>query len=57
MNLENRVNALRDKHSTLERRIEKELSHPAWDEFQVRRLKREKLTVKEEIERLLRDAA
>ena len=43
---------LSEKHRLLERRIEQELSRPASDDVKVRRLKREKLKLKDEIARL-----
>ena len=43
---------LSEKHKLLERRIEQEMSRPARDDVRLRRLKREKLKLKDEIARL-----
>lgn len=43
---------LSEKHKLLERKIEEEMSRPGSDDIVVRRLKREKLRLKDEIERL-----
>ena len=43
---------LSEKHKLLERRIEQEMAHPARDDERLRRLKSEKLKVKDEIARL-----
>ncbi len=43
---------LSEKHNNLKRRIEEELAKPAWDEDFVRKLKHEKLKLKDEIQRL-----
>jgi hypothetical protein len=43
---------LSEKHKLLERRIEQELTHPARDEDRLRRLKSEKLKLKDAIARL-----
>ncbi len=43
---------LGEKHRLLERKIEEETARPGSDELTVRRLKREKLRLKDEIERL-----
>jgi hypothetical protein len=43
---------LSEKHKLLERRIEEEVSRPISDATELRRLKREKLRLKDEIERL-----
>ena len=41
-----------EKHRLLERKIEEEMARPGSDELIVRRMKREKLRLKDEIERL-----
>lgn len=46
------LQALEKKHETLEHRIAAEMSHPARDDQAVRRLKEEKLHLKEKIEKL-----
>jgi hypothetical protein len=43
---------LSEKHKLLQRKIEEETARPGSDETEVRRLKREKLRLKDEIERL-----
>lgn len=48
--------ALKKKKENLERDIRSEMSHPAHDHFMIRRLKEEKLHLKEQIERLERHA-
>ena len=52
MSLDGHIAQLRERHRQLEARISEEQNHPAGDEFVVRNLKREKLKLKEEIERL-----
>ncbi len=52
MNLQARIDALKERHSTLETRILDEDQRPRPDEEALNRLKIEKLHVKEEIERL-----
>ena len=49
-----RLRSLEDKHAMLERQIASEDNRPKPDENQLGRLKREKLRLKEEIERLRR---
>ncbi len=43
---------LSEKHRFLEQRIEEEMSRPGTDEAELRRLKFEKLRLKDEIQRL-----
>jgi len=43
---------LSEKHHQLEQQIEAELAHPDWDEIRVAALKKEKLRIKDELERL-----
>lgn len=43
---------LSEKHKLLERKIEEEMARPGSDDIVVRRLKSEKLRLKDEIERL-----
>jgi len=40
------------KHRALQRRIEEEMARPGSDDLEIRRLKQEKLKLKDEIERL-----
>jgi len=51
------VQALADKHAALERFISEESSRPSPDSLKISKLKREKLKLKEEIERLTRSFA
>ncbi|HEY6578058.1 MAG TPA: DUF465 domain-containing protein [Rhizomicrobium sp.] len=43
---------LSEKHRKLQELIESEMAHPDWDEVRVTALKKEKLRLKDEIERL-----
>jgi hypothetical protein len=52
MSLQSRLSALKDRHASLEIRIAEEDQRPRPDAETLRRLKREKLHVKEEMERL-----
>jgi hypothetical protein len=52
MALEGHIEELSAKHRRLEEQIGDELTHPDWDETRVARLKREKLRIKDELERL-----
>jgi hypothetical protein len=52
MALQGHIQELSEKHRKLEQRIESEMAHPDWDETRVAALKKEKLRLKDEIERL-----
>jgi hypothetical protein len=52
MALESHLQELADKHRKLEEQIQSEMAHPVWDEVRVAALKKEKLRLKDEIERL-----
>jgi hypothetical protein len=52
MSLESRVSTLRTKHSDLDRVLHHEQHRPAPDPLMIKKLKVEKLRLKEEIERL-----
>ncbi|HXL99567.1 MAG TPA: DUF465 domain-containing protein [Rhizomicrobium sp.] len=52
MALQGHVLELSDKHKRLEEMIELEMAHPDWDEVRVAALKKEKLRIKDELERL-----
>lgn len=52
MSFNTRLAELTEKHRTLERKIEEELTHPAADAVKLRRWKHEKLKLKDEIRRL-----
>ena len=54
MSLEAHVATLSEKHASLERLIDAETRHAWWDETRVRRLKLQKLKIKEELDRLQR---
>lgn len=46
------LKALRSKHETLEKNINRELLHPARNDALIGKIKKEKLHLKEEIERV-----
>ncbi|MEW6089923.1 YdcH family protein [Parvibaculum sp.] len=52
MALESHIAELRDRHKALEREIENQIQHPSSDDLQIAELKKQKLRLKEEIERL-----
>ncbi len=52
MSVHEHVDSLRTKHAHLEHLIDEELHRPMPDQTAVSRLKKEKLRIKEEIERL-----
>lgn len=52
MNLSSRIESLRDRHASLEARITDEDLRPRPDNDAIGRLKREKLRLKEEMDRL-----
>ena len=52
MALEGHIQELSEKHQRLEEMIASEMAHPDWDETRVAALKKEKLRLKDEIERL-----
>lgn len=52
MSIEAHLESLERKHGVLETQISERLSHPAPDQVELTQLKREKLRLKEEIERL-----
>ncbi|HVZ70181.1 MAG TPA: DUF465 domain-containing protein [Rhizomicrobium sp.] len=52
MALAGHIQELSEKHRKLEQRIESEMAHPDWDETAIAALKKEKLRLKDEIERL-----
>ena len=52
MALEGHIQELSEKHKRLQELIEAEMSHPDWDEIRIQALKKEKLRVKDELERL-----
>ena len=52
MALEAHIKELADKHHKLQELIEAEMTHSGWDEVRVAQLKKEKLRLKDELERL-----
>lgn len=52
MALDAHVIELSDKHRALEKKIENEMARPSADGLKLSRLKREKLQIKDEIEKL-----
>jgi hypothetical protein len=52
MALQGHVQELSEKHQKLQKLIEAEMAHPDWDEVRVAALKKEKLRIKDELERL-----
>lgn len=52
MSMASHLSALEQKHKSLEQQLEDELSRPSADDIRVRELKRQKLKLKDEINRL-----
>ena len=52
MTLTAHVQELRNKHAALSAKVEEELRHPGSDDLHIAELKKQKLKLKEEIERL-----
>ena len=52
MSLATHLAELSDKHRTLERRIEEEMARPGSSDFEIAKLKREKLKLKDEMARI-----
>ncbi len=52
MALDAHVTELSDKHRALEKQIENEMARPSADDIEISKLKREKLRIKDELERL-----
>jgi hypothetical protein len=57
MTVEARIAELSQRHAKLEQNLTNELSHPSSDDSVITDLKRQKLRLKEEIERLKREPA
>jgi hypothetical protein len=55
MALQGHIDELSEKHKKLEELIEDELTHPDWNEYRVAALKKQKLRIKDELERLRSD--
>ena len=52
MALEGHINHLSNQHKKIEDIIENEMANPDWDEMRVAALKKQKLRIKDELERL-----
>jgi hypothetical protein len=52
MELHGTIKDLTEKHQKLEQLINAEMAHPDWDECRVAALKKQKLRIKDELERL-----
>ena len=52
MALQGHIDELSEKHQKLQKLIEDEMTHADWDETRVAALKKEKLRIKDELERL-----
>ena len=52
MALDAHVTELSEKHRVLEKQIENEMARPSADDIEISRLKREKLRIKDELQRL-----
>lgn len=52
MALQGNIQDLTEKHKQLEELIAAEMAHPDWDEVRVCDLKKQKLRIKDELERL-----
>jgi hypothetical protein len=52
MGMQGNIQDLTEKHKRLEELIETEMAHPDWDEVRVADLKKQKLRIKDELERL-----
>lgn len=52
MSLSSHLEQLRRKHATLKAEVEEAQAHPGFDSFKMTELKKQKLRIKEEIEKL-----
>jgi len=52
MAVESHIKEITEKHQKLQELIEAEMAHTGWDEMRVAALKKEKLRLKDELERL-----
>jgi hypothetical protein len=52
MSLQDRISALRERHASLETQIDDESNRPHPDDWRIAELKRQKLRIKDEIERM-----
>jgi hypothetical protein len=49
---ESQIREVADKHQRVQEQIEAEMTHSAWDELRIAALKKEKLRLKDELQRL-----
>ena len=56
MSLASHLAELQRKHSDIEREIDEALTHPSFDDLEIVTLKRRKLALKDEMEKLLSTA-
>ena len=52
MAVESHIHEVSEKHEKLQRLIEEEMTHAAWNEGRVQFLKKQKLRLKDQLERL-----
>jgi hypothetical protein len=52
MALEGHIHELAERHRKLQEQIDAEMAHTGWDEMRIAALKKEKLRLKDELERL-----
>lgn len=52
MAVEGHIRELADRHQKLQEQIDAEMAHTGWDEMRIAALKKEKLRLKDELERL-----
>jgi hypothetical protein len=52
MSLANHLDELQRKHGEIERQIDEAMSHPSVDDLEIVHLKRRKLAIKDEIQKL-----
>ena len=55
MSLANHLEELQRKHGDIERQLDKAMNHPSVDDLEIVTLKRRKLALKDEIEKLRSD--
>ena len=55
MALQGHIEELSEKHKKIEELIETEMTHPDWNEYRVAALKKQKLRIKDELEKLRSD--
>jgi hypothetical protein len=52
MAVESHIREITDKHRRIQELIEAEMTHSGWDEMRIAALKKEKLRLKDELEKL-----